>query len=114
MDDHKSGRNDLLKALSLGSTDAGVYADLAMSYLIDNDHKNAAEMYEAYFKNVNKNATALGNYAYTVLELVEVDKAKTYFEKAQKIEPEKIDFYLGMMVVAKLKKRHCIIRKNGI
>ena len=111
MNDHVSGRNDLLKALALGSNDAGVYADLAMSYLIDNDHKKAAEMYEAYFKKVNNNPTAFGNYAYTVLEFGEVDKAKTYFEKAQAIEPEEIDFYLGMMAVAKLKNDNTLLEK---
>ena len=102
MNDHLSGRNDLLKALSLGTTDAGVYADLAMSYLISNDNAKAAEMYEAYFLVVKNNSMALGNYAYTQIELGNLDRAKTYFKKAQEISPGEIDFYLGLMVIAQI------------
>lgn len=104
--DHVSGRKDLLKALSMGDSDNGIYADLAITYLIDKDYEKAAHYYAIYNEKVTNNIVTLGNYAYVLLELNDVPKAKMNFEKAYAIDPKEIDIVIGLMAIAHLEKQN--------
>ena len=109
--DQASGRKDLLKALSLGASDNGIYADLAITYLIDKDYEKAAEYYAIYNEKVTNNIVTLGNYAYALLELNDIEKAKKNFEKAYKIDSKEIDIIIGLMAVAHLEKQNKTLAK---
>ncbi len=104
--DQENGRKDLLKALSLGASDNGIYADLAITYLIDKDYEKAAHYYAIYNEKVTNNIVTLGNYAYVLLELNDVPKAKMNFEKAYAIDPKEIDIVIGLMAIAHLEKQN--------
>lgn len=103
MNDHINGRKDLLKALALGNSDPGVYADIAITYLIENNHQKASEYYKIAAEKMPHKAGIVSNYAYSLLELKDIKGAKTNFEKAYKVEPTEIDILLGLMMVSYLK-----------
>lgn len=96
-------KNDLLKALSLGDPNRDLYNNLAMASDGLKDYKSAARYYEILIKEDPKDAIALGNYGYSMLEAGDYDKAIENFTKAHQITPDEVDCLIGLSAAYFLK-----------
>ena len=87
MGDYEKAKEQLDKAIELGSEQATLYR--AQVYSAEGDADKAKSLYENYVKNNKDNAAALGNLGSILLEQGDYDDALTYIQMALSLEGDK-------------------------